>query len=248
MPDGLLGLATALVGHPVRQPSRAGDGRRRAGGARALPVARRRAGGGQRRGPDAAGTRARRVLLAGHLDTVPPVDGNDVPRLEGSTLFGVGAADMKGGLAVFLHLAGRLPEPAVDVTWCFYAAEEVAHEFNGLAPAVGRAPRPRGRRRRHPGRAHRGPGRGRVPGDTPGPGATGRVAGPHRPSLHGSERRPPAGTTADGGGRVRGPPSGPGRVRVRRAAPGGVRRGRGGRERRARRGDRRAQPPVRARP
>ncbi len=76
--------------------------------------------------------RATRVVLAGHLDTVPPVDGNEVPRVDGSTLHGVGAADMKGGLAVFLHLAGSVPEPAVDVTWCCYVGEEVDRRFNGL--------------------------------------------------------------------------------------------------------------------
>ena len=73
-----------------------------------------------------------RLLLGGHLDTVPPVDGNEEPRIVGDTLYGVGAADMKGGLAVFLHLAGTVPEPAVDVTWCFYAGEEVEQRFNGL--------------------------------------------------------------------------------------------------------------------
>ncbi len=76
--------------------------------------------------------RRHRVLLAGHLDTVPPVGGNEEPRIDGDTLYGVGSADMKGGLAVFLHLAGTIPEPAVDVTWCFYVGEEVAQEFNGL--------------------------------------------------------------------------------------------------------------------
>ncbi len=76
--------------------------------------------------------RDRRVLLAGHLDTVPPAGGNDRPVVEDGTLRGVGAADMKGGLAVFLHLAGTLAEPAVDVTWCFYVCEEVDHRFNGL--------------------------------------------------------------------------------------------------------------------
>jgi succinyl-diaminopimelate desuccinylase len=76
--------------------------------------------------------RTRRVLLAGHLDTVPPAEGNDEPRLEGDTLHGLGATDMKGGLAVFLHLAGGLDAPPVDVTWCFYAGEEVAREHNGL--------------------------------------------------------------------------------------------------------------------
>ena len=73
-----------------------------------------------------------RVVLAGHLDTVPPADGNDVPRLEEGTLWGVGAADMKGGLAVMLDLAATLQQPAVDVTYVFYAAEEIAREYSGL--------------------------------------------------------------------------------------------------------------------
>jgi succinyl-diaminopimelate desuccinylase len=76
--------------------------------------------------------RNRRVLLAGHLDTVPPAEGNDEARVDGDTLHGLGAADMKGGLAVFLHLAGNLDAPPVDLTWCFYAGEEVAREHNGL--------------------------------------------------------------------------------------------------------------------
>jgi succinyl-diaminopimelate desuccinylase len=75
--------------------------------------------------------RTTRVILAGHLDTVPPSD-DDQPRIVGSTLYGVGSVDMKGGLAVLLHLAGSVPEPATDVTWCFYAGEEVERRFNGL--------------------------------------------------------------------------------------------------------------------
>ncbi len=81
-----------------------------------------------------------RVLLAGHLDTVPPVGGNEEPRLDGDVLYGVGAADMKGGLAVFLHLAAMLSEPAVDVTWCFYVGEEVEQEFNGLVQLLDSRP------------------------------------------------------------------------------------------------------------
>jgi succinyl-diaminopimelate desuccinylase len=76
--------------------------------------------------------RAQRLILAGHLDTVPPAGGNDEPSLDGDVLYGVGAADMKGGLATFLHLAGSIPEPTVDVTWCLYVCEEVEHRFNGL--------------------------------------------------------------------------------------------------------------------
>lgn len=75
--------------------------------------------------------RSRRLLLAGHLDTVP-ANGNAHSRLEGDTLWGLGSADMKGGLAVMLDLAAGIASPAVDVTWVFYAAEEVAREHNGL--------------------------------------------------------------------------------------------------------------------
>lgn len=75
--------------------------------------------------------RSRRIVLAGHLDTVP-ANGNDRSRIDGDTLWGLGAADMKGGLAVMLDLAATLRSPAVDVTWVFYVAEEVAREHNGL--------------------------------------------------------------------------------------------------------------------
>jgi succinyl-diaminopimelate desuccinylase len=75
--------------------------------------------------------RPQRLLVAGHLDTVPP-DGNAEARIDGDTLWGVGSADMKGGLAVMLDLATSLAAPAIDVTWVFYAAEEVAARHNGL--------------------------------------------------------------------------------------------------------------------
>jgi succinyl-diaminopimelate desuccinylase len=75
--------------------------------------------------------RGQRLILAGHLDTVSPA-GNDEPRLEADTLWGVGASDMKGGLAVMLRLAADVREPAVDVTWCFYAREEIGRDESGL--------------------------------------------------------------------------------------------------------------------
>ncbi|MHB1710075.1 MAG: succinyl-diaminopimelate desuccinylase [Acidimicrobiales bacterium] len=76
--------------------------------------------------------RPSRLMLAGHLDTVLPADGNDEPRIVGDTLYGLGAVDMKGGLATFLHVAGTIPEPVMDVTWCFYTCEEVDRRFSGL--------------------------------------------------------------------------------------------------------------------
>jgi len=131
VPDGLLGLATALVGIPsVSHHERAMADAVQAALELCPWLEVERVGDNvvARTQLD----RERRVLLAGHLDTVPPAEGNDEPRVEGTTLFGLGAADMKGGLAVFLHLAGTLREPVADVTWCFYAGEEVAREFNGL--------------------------------------------------------------------------------------------------------------------
>lgn len=75
--------------------------------------------------------RAERVVVAGHLDTVP-VNRNLPSRLSGDTLHGVGSCDMKGGVAVGLRLAQSLPEANRDVTYVFYEAEEIEAEFNGL--------------------------------------------------------------------------------------------------------------------
>ena len=76
--------------------------------------------------------RPTRVILAGHTDTVP-VNGNGTPRIEGDTLWGLGSTDMKAGLAVMVELARTVSDPAVDVSYVFYAAEEVAAVHNGLA-------------------------------------------------------------------------------------------------------------------
>jgi len=75
----------------------------------------------------------RRVVMGGHLDTVP-VNNNATPRRDGDTLHGLGSADMKGGLAVLLELAASLSggTHGPDVTLFFYDGEEVADEHNGL--------------------------------------------------------------------------------------------------------------------
>lgn len=75
--------------------------------------------------------RPQRLLLAGHTDTVP-INDNVPSRRDGDVLYGCGSADMKSGLAVMLGLACAVREPAIDVTYVFYEAEEVAAEFNGL--------------------------------------------------------------------------------------------------------------------
>jgi succinyl-diaminopimelate desuccinylase len=72
-----------------------------------------------------------RVVLAGHLDTVP-VYGNLPSRLDGGLLYGCGSCDMKAGVAVQLRLAAQLTTAARDVTYVFYDCEEVEAERNGL--------------------------------------------------------------------------------------------------------------------
>lgn len=72
-----------------------------------------------------------RVVLAGHLDTVPAND-NLPSRLEGGVLHGLGSCDMKGGVAVALHLAATLGPVRRDLTFLFYECEEVEAERNGL--------------------------------------------------------------------------------------------------------------------
>lgn len=79
--------------------------------------------------------RAERVVLAGHLDTVP-VNQNMPSRVADGVLYGLGAGDMKSGVAVQLKVAAMLPEPNRDVTYVFYDCEEVEAERNGLGRLV----------------------------------------------------------------------------------------------------------------
>jgi succinyl-diaminopimelate desuccinylase len=72
-----------------------------------------------------------RVVIAGHLDTVP-ANGNFPSRADGDVLWGLGTCDMKGGVAVALRLAARAAAATRDVTFVFYECEEIDHAFNGL--------------------------------------------------------------------------------------------------------------------
>lgn len=83
--------------------------------------------------------RARRLILAGHSDTVP-ANGNAAARIEGDVLWGVGSADMKGGLAVMLQSAALHDDSPIDVTYVFYAREEVASVHSGLGELIDARP------------------------------------------------------------------------------------------------------------
>ncbi len=74
--------------------------------------------------------RAHRVIVAGHLDTVP--GDAALAKVVGDRLEGVGACDMKGSLAVMIELATDPVERSVDVTWVFYAREEIVRSESGL--------------------------------------------------------------------------------------------------------------------
>ncbi|GAA3540062.1 succinyl-diaminopimelate desuccinylase [Nocardioides daeguensis] len=77
--------------------------------------------------------RRSRVVIAGHLDTVP-VNDNLPSRYDEATgiLHGLGTCDMKGGDAVILRLAATLTEPVHDITYVLYEAEEIEAVHNGL--------------------------------------------------------------------------------------------------------------------
>ena len=78
-----------------------------------------------------------KVVLAGHLDTVP-LQGDVGARLEEGRLYGLGATDMKGGLAVMIHLLEDLGiERLVGV---FYAGEEGPLSGNDLGPLLDSVP------------------------------------------------------------------------------------------------------------
>jgi succinyl-diaminopimelate desuccinylase len=75
--------------------------------------------------------RDERVVIAGHIDTVP-LNHNLPVRNDGTRLHGLGTCDMKGGVAVALRLAQEVTEPNRDITFVFYEAEEIEDIYNGL--------------------------------------------------------------------------------------------------------------------
>ena len=87
--------------------------------------------------------RSSRVVIAGHIDTVPIA--NNLPSQlhhfeREQVIVGRGTVDMKAGVAVMLKLAVELVNPKVDITWVFYDNEEVASDLNGLGRLVRNRP------------------------------------------------------------------------------------------------------------
>src|SRR3954465_12716680 len=80
------------------------------------------------------------VLLAGHFDTVPAQD-NRPGRREGDAVVGLGASDMKGGLAVMIELAlADRAERTVDLGFVFFGREELPVTESALTPLLAREP------------------------------------------------------------------------------------------------------------
>ena len=78
--------------------------------------------------------RSERVVLAGHIDTVPLTSVPNLPtRQVDGELWGRGTVDMKGGVAVMLRIAAEVAEPTRDLTFLFYECEEIEGQYNGLA-------------------------------------------------------------------------------------------------------------------
>ncbi|MEI6701229.1 MAG: succinyl-diaminopimelate desuccinylase [Actinomycetota bacterium] len=78
-----------------------------------------------------AGADEVRIVVGGHLDTVPKHDGQMLRR-DGDILHGLGSADMKASLAIMIDLAQKLENPPRPLTWVFYTCEEIAREESGL--------------------------------------------------------------------------------------------------------------------
>jgi len=78
------------------------------------------------------------VVLAGHVDTVP-AQGNLPGRIAGGAVHGLGASDMKGGVAVMLELARAAlsADLELDLGFLFFTREELPAEESPLPAFLG---------------------------------------------------------------------------------------------------------------
>ena len=140
--------------------------------------------------------RERRVLLAGHLDTVPIAD-NLPSRRDGHLLYGCGTSDMKAGDAVIAHLAATVPEPALRPDAGVLRLRGGGGRPQRAGPDRARARRLAARRPGHARRADQRRGRGRLPGHAPGGDHHPRAAGALGPVLVGENAVHAAGPVLD---------------------------------------------------
>jgi succinyl-diaminopimelate desuccinylase len=84
------------------------------------------------------GTSSRRVVVAGHLDTVPGAQG--AAQVRDGAIYGLGACDMKGSIAVMVDLAISEERFASELTWIFYAREEIGRLDSGLLEVAAASP------------------------------------------------------------------------------------------------------------
>ena len=175
------------------------------------------------------------VALAGHVDTVP-AQGNIPGRIDDGAVHGLGASDMKGGVAVMLELA----RAGLAARYVFFTREEVPLEESPL-PAVfasGVLARSRARRRARADGLH--PPR-RLPREPPGAGRLPRRERALGAAVDGRQRDPRARRRARAGSRALEPLRRRARrARLPRGAERRARRGRDRAERRARRSPRRS--------
>ena len=157
-------------GHPLREPRRGGPGRPRA--ERLSEVGRpRRSSGWATTWWPAPTSAATSAWWWPAISTPCPPNDNAEPKIEGDVLWGLGSADMKGGLAVMLELATTVAEPGRRRHLGLLHGRRGGGRGQRAGAPVRAAPRPRGRRRRHPRRAHRRRSGGRMPGHHAGAGA-----------------------------------------------------------------------------
>ena len=78
------------------------------------------------------------IALVGHTDTVPAHPGDPEASRDGNRLTGLGASDMKGGLAVMMALMEDIDVESCDydLAFVFYDAEEGPFVNSGLGPLL----------------------------------------------------------------------------------------------------------------